>query len=108
MTDFAASLNCSHFTICSRSVARCSSMSFMKRFPGWKALPANSNTRNCVLVLGPPGLLRRLRLLLLDERQDKASRVLVCDLLEGGDQAQHLQIFNSLGHGKDLIGKTEH
>src|SRR4051794_20480303 len=75
-----------------------------------KARP-NAATCNRALVLGRPALLTRLRLLLvkllLNEHQDKASRVLVCDLLEGCDQAQHLKIFNSLGHGKDLIGKTD-
>jgi hypothetical protein len=62
-------------------------------------------------VLGPPELLARPRLLLfellLDEHHDKAPSVLIGDLLKGFDQAEHLQIFNGLGHGKNLIGKTE-
>jgi hypothetical protein len=45
--------------------------------------------------------------LLLDEHHDKAPSVLIGDLLKGFDQAEHLQIFNGLGHGKNLIGKTE-
>jgi hypothetical protein len=62
------------------------------------------------LVLGPPELLSGSRhllvKLLLDEHHNHAPRVLISDLLKSPDETQHLQIFDALGHGRDLIGKS--